>query len=136
MRVVKVGESVVEFFDSPDEMPMRRYQRFNKFVMIDNEVGSNFEDYNRRTMKGIELLKKNLVTEAIQEFSNRRQMVFNSFEGYSPKGRALAILVHSIDGDVFNDYSKGSLDKIEDKLNEIGFSYKLTEETVREVKKK
>lgn len=136
MRTIEIGKHKVEVFDSAEMMPMKRYQRFNKFLMIDNEVGSDFADFNKRSSKAIELLKKGLLDEAVKELDNRRQMVYNAFMGYSPKGRAMAIMVHSIDGEVFTDYSKGGLDKVIDRLDEIGFTYALTDETVRDVKKK
>lgn len=136
MKKVKIGKNEVCFYDTPEMMPMRRYQRFNKFLMIQNEVGSDFEDYNRRSAKGIAFLKQGLVKEAIQELSNQRQMVFNSFQEYSPQGRALAILVYSINGVVFDDYSKDGLDQVLDKLEKIGFTQSQSTKTVDEVKKK
>lgn len=136
MKVITQNGSVVKFFDTPETMPMRRYQRFNKFLMIENEVGSDFADFDKRSQKAISFLKQGLVKEALQELQNRRQLVYNAFTEYSPKDRALAILVHSIDGVEYKDFSKSGLDAILDRLNEIEFSHEQSSTTVDEVKKK
>lgn len=136
MREEKCGGSVIKFFDTPESMPMRRYRRFNKFLMVENEVGNDFADYEKRTQKAISFVKQGMIKEALQELSNRRQMVFNAFAEYSPRDRALAILVHSIDGVEYRDYSKTGLDEILNRLEEIGFTNKQSTEVVDEVKKK
>lgn len=136
MELVEINGHKIEFYNSPEKLSMRRYRRFNKFLMIDNEVGSDFEDYNRRTLKTIEFLKKDLRKEAIQELSNRRQMVWNAFTEYSPKDQALAITVYSIDGEIQKDFSQHGLEAIIDRLDEIGFSKENVDNTLRKVKKK
>lgn len=136
MREEKCGGSVIKFFDTPESMPMRRYQRFNKFLMVENEVGNDFADYEKRTQKVMSFLRQGMTKEALQELNNRRQMVFNAFAEYSPRDRALAILVHSIDGVEYRDYSKTGLDEILNRLEEIGFTNQQSTETVDEVKKK
>lgn len=136
MRKANFNNHEIVFYDSPEDLPLNRYQRFNKFLMIDNEVGSDFEDYVQRTRRAIEFLNFGQYKEAAQEISNRAQMVFNAFEEYVPRNRALAILVYSIDGKVCSDYTKTGLDEIIEKLDEIGFTKKQAQQTVQEVKKK
>lgn len=136
MKKIEFKNNIVELYDSAEVLPIKRYQRFNKYLMIDNEVGSCFEDFDKRTMKIIELLKKDLKNEAVIEMENRRQMVFNSYENYSPKNLALAILVYSINGVVFNDYSESKLDEIVNELDKIGFTKILMDQEIDEVKKK
>jgi len=136
MKTIEHNGHKIEVFNGADNLPMKRYQRFNKFLMLDVEVGSSFEDYDRRTAKAVEFLKKKMIDEAIQEIHNRRQMVYNAFQEYSPKNNALVILIHSIDGEVFTDYSADGLSKVIDKLDEIGFTQNQVTETVTEVKKK
>lgn len=104
--------------------------------MIDNEIGSTFSDYDIRTLKTVELLRKDLKEHAIVELENRRQAVFNCFEEYSPKNNAFAILVHSIDGEVFTNYSDEGLRQVVEKLNDIGFTKQELDKEVSEVKKK
>lgn len=136
MKTTEINGVIVKTYDNPEELPMRRYQRFNKFLMIENEVGSTFEDYKKRSEQEIAYLRNGMIQEAIQELSNRTQMVYNAFMEYSPKGRAMAILVHSIGGTIYKDYTASGLDAILDDLENIGLSQKIATEIVDETKKK
>lgn len=136
MKKIQIGKHEVKFFDTAENMTMKRYQRFNKYLMIDNEVGSDFSSFDQRLNKSIKLLKKGMQAEAIKELGNFRQMVFNSFMEYSPKNLALALLVESIDGEKCKDISGGGLNYVLEKLEEIGLTKALANEIVEEVKKK
>jgi hypothetical protein len=136
MKTIEFKKHRIEIFSSIEDLPIKRYQKFNKFLMIDNEVGSTFEDYDIRTQKAIELLSKNLKDEAIIELENRRLAVFNSYNEYSPVGFAFAILVKKIDDQEFSDYSDDGLNRIIETLDKIGFSFKELTENVQEIKKK
>lgn len=137
MKTIEVkGGHKVEIYDTAERMTMKRYQRFNKFLMIDNEVGSDFADFNSRLAKSIAFLKKGMRDEGVAELENWRQMVYNAFTEYSPKGMALAILVHSINGEIRDDITASGLKDTLDKLEAIGFMQETATETVSEVKKK
>lgn len=133
---VQCGKHTVELYDSMHSLEIQRFQRFNKYQMTAIEIGSNFEDYDRRTAKVYQFLKKGMTAEAIQELNNRRQAVFNAFNEYTPTGKALAILVRKIDDRVYTDYSSSALDEILKRLDDIGFTYEMTINSVNEVKKK
>lgn len=126
----------IEFYASPEDLPIRRFQKFNKNLMIDTEVGVNFEDYEQRTHKTVAFLRKGMLDEAIKELENRRQAVFNAFEEYSPKHLALALMVKSIDGVKCEDMTDEGLSVILDKLEKIGYTEKELNNDLGEVKKK
>jgi chemotaxis protein CheY-P-specific phosphatase CheC len=136
MKKVEIGKHVIEFYDSADSLPIKRFQKFNKHLMIDNEVGSTFEDFLKRDAKIMEYLKKEMWKEAVDEMGNKTQTAFNLYKEYSPKEHALAIMVYSIDGEVMNDYSSSALDAIIKRLDEMKLSKKDMDQTVSEVKKK
>jgi len=124
MKTIEFNKHKIVIYSSIETLPIKRYQKFNKFLMIDNEVGSCFEDYDTRTLKTLEFLRKDLKEEAIQELENRRQAVYNSFEEYSPKNNAFAILVHSIDDKIYSNYSdegiKGAIARNSNIPEELG----------------
>lgn len=136
MKEINIKGHKVEIYDTAERMTMKRYQRFNKFIMIDNEVGSEFKEFNSKLAKAIKFFKKGMKNEGVAELENWRQMVYNAFTEYSPKGMALALLVHKIDGKEYNDITSGGLQKVIDKLDEIGFTQETATNTVSEVKKK
>ena len=74
--------------------------------------------------------------EALKELGNFRQMVYNSFMEYSPRGLALALLVDKIDGEEMRDITATGLQKVLDRLEELGVTYSQASAKVEEVKKK
>ena len=128
--------SNIEFYESIDLLPIRKYQKFNKFLMISNEVGEDLSDYDRRTQRAISYLRQNDTKNAIKELTNRRQMVFNALQEYSPQNMALAVMVKSIDGIECTSIDENSLNNVLDRLNELGFSKKQIKEKVISLKKK
>jgi hypothetical protein len=133
---IKVGKHTVEFYDSPENLSIKRYQFLNKYLMIDNEVGSSIADYDKRMSKAVRFLKSDMKKEAIKELENNRQNVFNALSKYSPKNKALTVLVKSIDNREFKNVNSETLKEIEDKLDAIGFSRKVMDEVIAHTKKK
>lgn len=134
--IYKVGKHEVELYDSVHNLPILRFQRFNKYLMQSCDIGNTFEDFDTSTQKTVQFLKKKMLTEAINEMENRRQTVFNAFNEFTPMGKALAVLVKRINKEHFYDFSPNSLDRVLVKLDNIGFSYSEAIEKVNEVKKK
>lgn len=136
MTEVKIKGHKVVFYDSIKQMPIRRYQQSNKYLMIASDIGSDFADFDKRTLKVMEFLKKGMLGEAVKEMENRRQTIWNAYKNYNPQGMSLALLVKSIDGRPRNDISDEGLEKTLDELNRIGFTYDNLEEALSDVKKK
>jgi hypothetical protein len=126
----------VTFYDSDRVLTYRRWHKFNKHCAVQAEVGSDLNDYDRRTARTIMYLNSDDKDSAITELTNQRQCFFNIIQEYSPKGMALAVLVHSIDGEVYTDFEETALDKILDKLDAVGFTFEMLNNTVDHLKKK
>ena len=134
----KQGKSkhTVIFYDSATVLPYRRYHKFNKHMMIDMEVGNSIGDYDKRQARAIQYLNADDSKSAGIELTNQRQCLHNVLEEYSPKGMALAVMVYSIDGVVYDDFQEPTLNEILDKLEEVGFNKQQVDETTQTVKKK
>ena len=104
--------------------------------MIDNEVGSSIADYDKRMQKAIKFLSSDLKKEALQELENNRQNVFNCLSEYTPRNKALAVLVKSIDGKRYHAIDSETLNEIERELDRIGLTKKMMDEVITDVKKK
>ena len=134
--VYKHGKHEIEMFDSIHKLPFLRFQRFNKYQMQSIEIGSTFQDYDNRTAKIIQFLKKNMVDEAVKEMENRRQTVFNAYNDFSPIGKSFAVLVKRIDNVVYDDFTPDDLDRCLNHLTAIEFDFETSIEKLKEVKKK
>ena len=134
--VYKHGKHEIELFDSIHNLPILRFQRFNKYQMQSVEIGSTFADYDDRTSKILQFLQKKMVKEAIEEMENRRQTVFNAFNDFSPSGKTLAILVKRIDKKEYNTFAPDDLDRCLKHLERIGLGTTDAMDHMKEVKKK
>lgn len=134
--VYKFKNHEIEIYDSIQNLPVLRFQKFNKYQMIASEIGNDFADYDKRTEKALAFLHKNMVQEAIQELNNRRQTVFNAYNEFTPIGKSFAVLIKRIDKTVYETYAPDDLDAIIKHLNDIGFDYETSMNKLREVKKK
>ncbi len=135
MKIVTKGKHEIKFYDSIRKLPIRRYSKFNKHMMIAAEVGESIADYDKRMGRAIGYVSADDSKSAMVELMNQRQGVHNALEEYSPSGMALAIMVYSIDGQTFDDYEEATLNQIIDKLDSIGFTKEDLDNTIDEVKK-
>lgn len=131
----KKGKHLVKFYYNPKELPIRRYAKFNKHSMIQMQVGNGIDDYNERTARAVAYFNADDKDSGINELTNRQQCVYNAMQEYQPKGFALAVLLYSIDDKVYDKFDDNSLDKIQDKLDEIGFTQQQMDTTISDVKK-
>ena len=46
MKKVKLGGHKVEIYDSIDELPMVRFHKYSKMLMVDAGVGSDINDFD------------------------------------------------------------------------------------------
>lgn len=117
MRVEKYKKHRVELFDSIDEMPIQRFQKYNKYMLIDSGVGSDLQDILDHIEK-IKIYIKANPKMATVELDNMRQALFFAHEELSPKYMAFAVLVKSIDGNPTDDLSDIGLKRVLKTLNE------------------
>jgi len=132
MTEAKINGHTVEFYDNIKSMPIKRYQQSNKYLMIASDIGSDFADFDKRSLEITEFLQKQMLPEAIKAIENRRQTVWNAYRSYSPKAQALALMVYSINGVVKKDISEGGLEKV---LKELADCRKETLELYRQLHK-
>lgn len=126
----------IEMFDSIQNLPILRFQKFNKYQMIASEIGNTFTDYDQRTVKALQFMKKKMYNEALQELENRRLTVFNSFNEFTPTGKSFAVLVKRIHKTEYKDFTPDDLDRCLKHLESIGFEFGKSIEKLKEVKKK
>lgn len=126
----------IVYYETPHDLPIRRYQKFNKYLMIAAEVGETLGDYDRRTQRAIVYLNNGDTANAAKELQNRRQAVFNALQEYSPTGLALACMVKSINGKQFNDISNEGLQLILDELDKQQLSRFSLVQNIERLKKK
>lgn len=112
MNTVKIGGKVVTLYDSIEEMPMRRFHKYNKMMIIDAGIGSDVADVDKHLEKAIAYIGSNMPDAAATELENMRQNIFFVQNDVSPRFLSFAALVHSVDGVPCEDISDDGLAKV------------------------
>ena len=117
MKVGKINKHKIEIFDAIDEMPIQRFQKYNKYMLIDSGVGSDLQDILDHVERAKIYIKANPAM-AVAELDNLRQAIYLVSEEMSPKYMAFAVLVNKIDGKPADDLSDVGLKKVLDTLKD------------------
>ena len=136
MITFRKNNTEVKFYDSIEEMPHRRYMKFNKEMMRANEVGNSMTDITKRVDRAMGFIKAKESDKAIRELSNARLAYSYSQAELEPKGLALAAMVKSINGVEVNDITTSGLQATLLVLQDMGMSKKELENNADTVKKK
>lgn len=134
MKKAKIGNHKVEYYDSIEELPVVRFQKFNKLLMVDAGVGSTVEDLDTHLHRMAKYIEKGQHDNYNKEIANLRQNFFLILSEVTPKYRAFAALVTKIDGEPVSDLSDTGLAKTAAMLSDCPVGD--LDSAVSEVKKK
>ena len=118
MKTIKLGKHTVELYDAIEDLPVTRYHRFNKFMLIDAGLGSDLTEIDAHISKAIQYFGMKENEAGVTELQNMRQAIYFVQNELTPKHLAFAALIKSVDGNVRDDISeaglKATLARIED----------------------
>ena len=114
MRKIVLAKHKVELYDSLDELPIVRFHKYNKMLLIDAGVGSDLSDWDAHMEKVVRYCRLNQPDKAEKEIGNIRQNIYFIQSEISPKHLAFAALVKSIDGKLVDDLTDDGLQKVLD----------------------
>jgi len=103
MKKAKIGKHTVEFYDTIDEMPIVRYHKFQKFLLVDSGVGGDIADFDMHLEKVMRFATTKDLESVIKELQNMRQNVYLIQQELSPKYLAFCCLVTRLDGKTIGD---------------------------------
>lgn len=118
MVTIQIGKHTVEYYDTIEELPIVRFHKYQKLLLIDAGIGADINAFDQRIEKTRRFLMDGQAEKAQQELENLRQSVFLIQTGISPKHRAFAALVVKVDGQECNDISDDALAKLTETLND------------------
>lgn len=133
MKKTRINGHNVEIFDNIDELPIIRFQKFNKLLLIESGIGGDLADYVRHLERLKLYAEKRDFNKLSIEFQNMQQNINFLIEGVNPRLMAFGCLVASIDGEpqkIDDDSLKGLIEKIS------GASYREVSDILSETKKK
>ena len=110
--ITEINGKKVELYDSIESMPIVRFHKYNKMLLIEAGIGSDLRDFDRHIERALIYIRGNDMSKAVSELENLRQNVYFIQSGISPKNLAFAVLVKSIDGKPTNDLSDEALKEV------------------------
>ena len=134
MRKMKLGEHSVVMYDSIEELPIVRFQKYNKMLMLDAGLGSDLTALDAHLARVGEFIKAGETDNAAREIDNLRQTLFNVQNGLTPHFMSLIPLMAEVDGEPLTDLSDENIQRVYDTLKDV--TMKAYEGAASEVKKK
>lgn len=119
MKTVQVGKYKLEIYDSIEDLPIRRFHKFNKFLLIDSGVGSDFNDVNTKISKISRYIDRGDSKNAKIELENIRQALYLITEETNARHLSFVPLIKSINGEPFEDISDENIRTVHQKLNDV-----------------
>lgn len=118
MRTRKIGAHTIEMYDCIEDLPVVRFHKYQKCLLIDAGIGSTIGDFDRRIERARRFCMLGDTENTRKELENLRQCVYMIQNGMSPKNLAFAVLVASIDGKPCDDISDDALCKVIELLSD------------------
>jgi hypothetical protein len=118
MRTVRLGKHQVSLYTSIDELPMERFHRYNKMLLIDAGIGSDITSFDAHIEKVVRYIRKGDRENAAKEMENMRQNVYIMLTEQSPQNLSFAALVAEIDDVEMNDLSDDGLERVRQMLED------------------
>lgn len=131
---MKLGDHKVVMYDSIEELPIVRFQKYNKMLMLDAGLGSDLTALDGHLARVSEYIKAGETANAAAEIDNLRQTLFNVQNGLTPHFMSLIPLMAEVDGEPLTDLSDENLQAVYDRLKDV--TMKAYEGAASEVKKK
>mgnify|MGYP003313625686 CR=1 FL=1 len=114
MVTVKIGKHIVEMYDTIEELPIVRFHKYQKLLLVDAGIGSDIAAFDQRIEKTRRFLMAGKPEQAQKELENMRQAVFLIQSAINTKHLSFACLVFAIDGVKYTDLSDDGLTVVPD----------------------
>jgi hypothetical protein len=106
-----INNRSVEILESIEDLPIYRFHKFNKYMLIDAGIGSDLNDLQTRANKAKSFISNNKPKEAQTELTNLLT-AFSSIASELNYGHlAFMFLIESVDGVKITDYSDSGVRK-------------------------
>jgi hypothetical protein len=117
-----IKRHTVQIFNDIDQLTIDRHEKFNKYLMLSEQIGGSWEDFDQKHMVKIFRLIEDKEKLA-DELKNLRTLFYNMINGINPLTIAYGCLVASVDGKETNDLSQEGLKRLMNELGSLGLNW-------------
>lgn len=116
METIKIGAHVVKIYNSIEDLPIMRYHKFTKCLLVDAGIGADIAAVDRHLYKARAYVTAQKTELARAELDNLRQCIMLVANNVTPRLTAFAALVAEIDGEQQTDLSDDGLRRVSEML--------------------
>lgn len=127
-------ETTIQFYDSVETLPIKRYQLLQKYSLIDGGIGSSLEDVLRHFQKFDNFIEVKDMDSLVIERENLMMNFSFMLEQKSTATYMLASMVKSVDGQA-TDVNDENIDELVELLECLDISYHEIEKVIETQKK-
>jgi hypothetical protein len=124
----------IQFYDSVETLPIKRYQLLQKYSLIDGGIGSTFEDILRHFQKFDNFIEVKDMESLVVERENLMMNFSFMLDQKSTATYMLATMIKSVDGQA-TDVNDENIDELVELLECLDISYHEIERVIETQKK-
>lgn len=136
MRTEKINGNRIVLFDSIDNLPMGRFEEFNRFFMIDAGIGSDVESIDAHITR-IRVFNGQGKTDDVEKaLLNLRQNMIFAIKNVSPAVNCFYSLIDEINGRKVRATSLEDVERLKSELDKTGITINKVRGLISSLKKK
>jgi len=117
-------KTTLKVYDNIDQMPIERFNKANKYWMLNDNIGSDISHFDANHFNKLALLAGDK-NKLIAELNNFRILVYNIQNEINVEHKSFACLVHSVNGVEQTDLSESALDVLLKSLSDKGLTQEM-----------
>lgn len=111
MKEVKINKHKFEFFDSIEDMPISRFHKYSKYMLVASGIGDSIADVDEHIGTIMKLIDFD-VNKAKQELLNMRHNLVTILQEQDIRHVGFMYFVYSVDGKKWEDFSDNGVEKL------------------------
>lgn len=136
MKEISLNGYLLEMYDSIEELPEERFQKFNRYAVIDAGIGSDIDSMARHINLILQYNQRGKQEDVAQAASNLLQCLTFVVNGISPEMHCFSAMVKSVNGVAWEDTGTSGAEKLTAMLSERGLTVGKVRGFIAHAKKK
>lgn len=137
MKLITTTEGAqVMVFSQADEMPIGRYNAFQKYLLIESGIGNTMEAVDGHYVRMVGFMQNDDKGSAIKEAENNRHCIVSILNGINYTSLAFACMAYSINEIPCEDITEEGLSRTVKMLQDVKITQQVIVSEVEELKKK
>lgn len=135
MRTITHNGNRLELYDSIEEMPITRFMGFNRSIMIDSGIGSDFQAFSAKVQTILGFIANEQLEKASAELNNMQALFHMMISKTNPGFCSFAWLIKMINGELVTDMTDEKAGEIIHTLGKKGLTVGKIRGVIHDVKK-